>query len=189
MSENPTQSEMDSGDELVQLGARVDKDLAELVKGLVRHKHGKIRGPLGRSYEKALEYYLGVHLFQNPGDLEAIAEASDIEDKDWAIARLREAVDNVGPDLTGVKQALENTQQTQPRRPEQPVAQVGSSPRFEAHSTVLDEKKEWQQSPIRRSVVGNDSPVGDDTLDQLAEKIARNDELAEALAKKLQEDK
>ncbi|MEF8789595.1 MAG: hypothetical protein V5A61_05675 [Haloarculaceae archaeon] len=187
MTEHTTQSDSDSDHERIQLGARVDRDLAELVKGLVKHKHGKIRGPLGRSYEKALEYYLGVHLFQNPGDLEAIAEASDIEDTDRAIARLREAVDNVGPDLTGVKQALEDTQQTPPRRREQPVAQVGSAQQLETHRTVLDEEEEWQQSPIRRSVVGDDT-VGDDTLDRLAEKIASNDELAEALARKLREE-
>ncbi|AAV44264.1 unknown (plasmid) [Haloarcula marismortui ATCC 43049] len=174
MTESQTNPEDDSddGDATVQLGARVDKDLAELVKGLVKHKHAKIRGPLGRSYEKALEYYIGVHLFQHPDDLEVIAEASDIEDKERAVERLREAIDNVGPDLTGVKQALEDPQREQVHHTEQPAGRGLSVPQAETQSMVLSEQKEWEQSSVRRSVLGEDMSMEDETLDRIAERVA-----------------
>lgn len=172
MTDNDTNSEKGSDEDgTVQLGARVDKELAELVKGLVRHKHGKIRGPLGRSYEKALEYYLGVHLFQHPDDLEVIAETSDIEDTERAVERLREAVDHVGPDLMGVNQALEDTQQATAAQHNQPIPQVPDQQLGEKY-LAPSEKQEWKQSTVRQSFIDEDTQIGGEALDRLAERVA-----------------
>lgn len=170
MTTTDSHSDDDSETDVVQLGARVDKDLKELVKGLVRHKHDKIRGPLGRSYEKALKYYLAIHLVQNQDDLKAIAEKSDIEDKDRAIEKLRAAYDEVGPDLAGVAQVLGPDRQGENLTGGQPTTQ---SPRHQPsqQNRLVTNEELWEQFS-GQDVLANEREIDDEFIDQVAKKVA-----------------
>lgn len=87
-----------------QLGVRVSKQLAEDFKAVVKYRENATRGPLGETYEFAMQLYLASCFVREPSEFEEFV--ASVEDPEME-ERMFQYFERVGEDLVDTSKALE----------------------------------------------------------------------------------
>lgn len=141
----------------VQVGARVDQDLKDDFKRVVKHEYGTTRGPLGDAIEAAMKQYVTMYFIREADQFEEFIEESE-ESKAEIESRFLEYFDEVGVDLVDTSKDLERA-----------VVPAGDTvePLTSASTTS---NRAWYQ--IRERLFGDDEVTPED-LEEVARTIEK----------------
>lgn len=153
-----------------QLGPRIDAEVADDFKQIVKFQYGKTRGTLGNAIEEALEMYIAKVVYaeiDRNSHLDNLVEEVD-GDSDFQ-SRLKEYADEAGPGYLEVCDFLRGDAPTQNPR---------SNPSILGNQT--DAAKEWEalsatalQSDTVDSDASNDESYSQETIEKVVQEAIK----------------